>query len=87
MFNSIILQNTEFRERYEESLGKEQKLKKQYFEVKTELEVKEQEFIMIAKLNEELKQKLDQGNQVIEDLTQENDVSVMTKNIFWLMNY
>lgn len=68
-------QNTRLTERCEEMSAREQKLKKENYDMKTDLEVKEQELLMISKLNEELKQKLSEEKQIIEDLTQENDVS------------
>lgn len=49
-------------------------MKRELFDVKTELEMKEQELAMLSKLNDQLKQKLDEEKKTIEDLTQENDV-------------
>lgn len=55
--------------------AREQKLRKENYDMKTELEIKEQELLLITKLNEELKQKLNEEKQIIVELTQENDVS------------
>lgn len=55
---------------------REQKLEKEVFDVKMELEMKEQEALMLSKLNEELKEKLSEEKHINEDLIQKNDVSM-----------
>lgn len=61
-------------ERCEEFNTKEQKMKRELFDLKCDLEMKDNELVMILKLNEELKNKLVEEEQVIGDLTQENEV-------------
>lgn len=62
-------------QRCEEFSTREQKLKRDIYDVKTELEEKEQELSVISKLNEELKQTLKHEKLLMKDLTEENDVS------------
>lgn len=71
----VCFQNTKLTERCEEFSAREQKLKKDLFDIKTDLEVRDQELSMVTRLNEELKEKLNKEQQNIEDLRQENDVS------------
>lgn len=59
----------------EEFSARENKLKRDIYDVKTELEEKEQELSVISKLNEELKQSLNHEKLLMKDLTEENDVS------------
>lgn len=61
----------------------EQKLKREIYDVKTELEEKEQELSLSVKLNEELKQTLNHEKLLMKDLNEEIDVSYVNVTFFF----
>ncbi|XP_074031666.1 uncharacterized protein isoform X2 [Leptinotarsa decemlineata] len=67
-------ENTELEEKLEHFTRREQEWKKEMFDMKTELDIKEHEIISITKLNEELKLKLSEKKSQVDQLTNENEL-------------
>ncbi|KAG5881797.1 hypothetical protein JTB14_037093 [Gonioctena quinquepunctata] len=67
-------ENTELEEKLEHLTRREQDWKKELFDMKTELDIKDHEIISITKLNEELKLKLSEKKNQVDQLTCENEL-------------
>nr|XP_023016428.1 protein MLP1-like isoform X2 [Leptinotarsa decemlineata] len=67
-------ENTELEEKLEHFTRREQEWKKEMFDMKTELDIKEHEIISITKINDELKLKLSEKKSQVDQLTNENEL-------------
>ncbi|XP_018563590.1 lymphoid-restricted membrane protein-like, partial [Anoplophora glabripennis] len=73
-------ENAKLEEKCEELSRREQEAKKEIINIKTELDLKDQEIITILKINDELRSKLNQQRDTIDQLTNENELLDHLKN-------
>ncbi|KAJ8910884.1 hypothetical protein NQ315_000515, partial [Exocentrus adspersus] len=73
-------ENAKLEEKCEELSRREQEAKKEIIDIKTELDLKDQEITMVIKVNDELRSRLGQQRDIIDQLTNENELLQHEKN-------
>ncbi|KAJ8983806.1 hypothetical protein NQ317_008932 [Molorchus minor] len=74
LMEHIEKENSNLEHRCEELSRREQQAKKQIIDIKTELDLKDQEINTILKVNDELKNKLNQQKDLLDQLSNENEL-------------